>query len=172
MDVPELPGEALVERSVVRLVVLDAAGQLLLFHTRDPVHPELGRWWELPGGGIEDGETYREAAVRELGEEAGIAVSAEQMGPPTWRRRATFRSRGTRRVQDEVIVAVRLPTVRPAVDASTRLDYEKEDYVDYAWWPVAEVLASRERFYPGRLPRLLPAFLAGQPIDEPFEHWS
>jgi hypothetical protein len=52
------------------------------------------------------------------------------------------------------------------------LDYEKEDYVDDAWWPVAEVLASRERFYPGRLPRLLPAFLAGQPIDEPFEHWS
>jgi hypothetical protein len=28
------------------------------------------------------------------------------------------------------------------------------------------------RFYPGRLPELLPKFLAGEHIDEPFERWS
>jgi hypothetical protein len=28
------------------------------------------------------------------------------------------------------------------------------------------------RFYPGRLPELLPVFLAGQTIDEPFEFWN
>ena len=29
-----------------------------------------------------------------------------------------------------------------------------------------------DRFYPGRLPLLLPRFLAGDEIDEPFEIWS
>ncbi len=43
------------ERSAVRVVVLDAAGTVLLFHTHDRDYPELGSWWELPGGGIEAG---------------------------------------------------------------------------------------------------------------------
>ncbi len=47
-----------IERNVVRAVVLDTREMVLLFHTRDPYYPELGSWWELPGGGIEPGETY------------------------------------------------------------------------------------------------------------------
>lgn len=58
------------------------------------------------------------------------------------------------------------------IDESQRLDYEKEDYFGYRWWPVPEVLTSGERFYPGQLPALLGAFLDGQEIDEPFELWS
>jgi 8-oxo-dGTP pyrophosphatase MutT (NUDIX family) len=157
---------------VVRLVVLDASGRLLLFRTRDPSYPELGTWWELPGGGIDHGETYRDAAIRELREETGIAVSASQLGTPSWRRRASFRHRETRRLQDEVVVAVLLDGPGPVVDGSERLDYEQENYFDFRWWPVAEVVASQERFYPGRLPALLDAFLAGEQIDEPFELWS
>jgi len=40
------------------------------------------------------------------------------------------------------------------------------------WWPRDELLATSERCYPGRLAELLPAFLAGERIDEPFEMWS
>jgi 8-oxo-dGTP pyrophosphatase MutT (NUDIX family) len=161
-----------IERSVVRLVVLDTQGTLLLFHTRDPCHPSLGTWWELPGGGIEPGETYRDAAVRELREETGIVGAHSQIGPPAWRRRASFRHRQARRLQDEVIVTVRLTMPGPGIDESHRLDYEKEDYFGYRWWPVPEVLSSSERFYPGKLPALLGTFLDGQEIDEPFELWS
>lgn len=161
-----------IERSVVRLVVLDAQGKLLLFHTRDPDHPSLGTWWELPGGGIEPGETYRDAAIRELREETGIVAEPSQVGPPTWRRRASFRHRQIRRLQDEVIVAVRLHTPGPGIDETRRLDYEKEDYYGYRWWPPQEIPGSSERFYPGQLPALLGAFLDGQEIDEPFELWS
>lgn len=161
-----------VERSVVRAVVTDVDERVLLFHTRDPTYPQLGTWWELPGGGIEPGETYREAIIRELAEEAGIVVGPGQVGPPTWRRRATFRYRGQRRINNEVVVLVRLPTAGPPVDGTGRVGFEDEDYFDFRWWLVAEVLASGARFYPGSLPQLFPSFLTGAEIDEPFERWS
>lgn len=173
-DLPEeLPRDLpIVQRAAVRLVVLDPDDRMLLFHTREPTCPEAGTWWELPGGGIDEGETYREAAVRELAEETGIRVGAAQVGEPSWRRRAAYQHRGVRRLQDEVVVTVRLAGPGPAVDGSGRLDYEHEDYIGYHWWPVAEVAGSPDRFYPGRLPGLLLRFLAGERIEEPFELFS
>jgi 8-oxo-dGTP pyrophosphatase MutT (NUDIX family) len=169
----ELPGDLpVVERRTVRLVVLDTLDQVLLFHTRDPCDTELGTWWELPGGGIDPGETYLATAVRELREETGIDVAACQVGRPTWRRSASFRHRNVRRLQHEVVVTVRITDVGPAIDESGRLDYEVEDYFDFRWWPLAELIDSDERFYPGRLPTLLSPFLNGEEISEPFELWS
>lgn len=169
----ELPRDLpIVERTAVRLVVRDPAGLILLFHTRDPDHPRLGTWWELPGGGMDPGETYAETALRELREETGFVVGAGQVGPPSWRRRASFIHRQRRHVQDEVVMSVRLDVATPDVDGAERLDYEVEDYFGFRWWPVDEIVASRERFYPGRLPELLTPFLSGAEIDEPFELWS
>ncbi|WP_433272771.1 NUDIX hydrolase [Actinosynnema sp. CS-041913] len=162
----------ILERSAVRVVVLDALDRVLLFRIRDRDHPDLGIWWELPGGGIDPGESYVEAAVRELREEAGIVADPSRLGPPNWRRRASFRSRQRRHLQDEVIVALRLPGPGPDVDDTHRLDYEREDYFDFRWWPRSELRVSRDHFYPGRLPVLLDAFLDGDEIDEPFELFS
>lgn len=170
-DLPDdLP---VIERTAVRLVVLDRDERVLLFHTRDPDHPRLGTWWELPGGGMDPGETHLDTALRELREETGIIATMAQVGPPTWRRRASFIHRQLRHVQDEVVMPVRLDHAVDELDTSQRLDYEVEDYFDFRWWPVADVVATADqRFYPGRLPTLLTAFLAGEQIDEPFELWS
>ncbi len=162
----------MIERDVVRAVVLDARESVLLLRTRDPTAPELGTWWELPGGGLEPGETHLEAVLRELAEETGFVAGPEQVGPPTWRRRATFRYRGERRLNNEVIVVVRLLQTAPPVDGAGRVGFEAEDYYDFAWLPIAAVAASRDRFYPGRLPELIGPLLAGEPIDEPLETWS
>ena len=169
----QLPDDfPVIERNVVRLVVQDVLGQVLLFRTQELSMPELGYWWELPGGGIEDGETYVETAVRELSEEAGIDIGPEQVGQASWRRTASFRHRDSRRLQHEVVAVVGLDVVGPDVDGSNRFGYEIEDYVDFRWSSVADIVASADRFYPGRLPHLLPDLLAGKTIDEPFELWS
>jgi 8-oxo-dGTP pyrophosphatase MutT (NUDIX family) len=159
------------ERSCVRVVLRDRGGRILLFRavlaSRAAEH-----WWELPGGGIEPGESYQQAAVREIREETGLQISAAQVGPPRWRRSATWTARGIRRLQHEVVALVQLDADAPPVTDGGRTAEELEEYVGSRWWSVADVLASAERFYPGRLPELLPAFLVGAELTEPFEHWN
>ena len=169
----ELPRDLpILERDAVRLVVHDTLDRILLLHTYEPTAPELGQWWELPGGGINPGETYRQAAIRELWEETGITVSDSQIGTPTWTRDGTFRHRNLRHLQHEVVVEVQLTGPGPDVDESNRLDYELEDYFGFRWWPIPQVLASTDQFYPRRLSRLLTRFLDGDTITEPLEVWT
>ncbi len=162
----------MVERDVVRLVVLDADELVLLFHTRDSTAPKLGTCWELPGGSIEPGETAVSDAVRELFEETGILAGGDALGPPTWRRDATYQYRGQRRLQHKVVLSAQLCRRRPPINASRRDEDELEDCFESRWWPVPEIVESQERFYPGRLPGVLPAFLAGEKLEEAFEVWS
>jgi 8-oxo-dGTP pyrophosphatase MutT (NUDIX family) len=159
------------ERSCVRVVLQDRGGRILLFRARLASRSPQD-WWELPGGGIELGESYQQTAVRELAEETGLAVRPDQVGPPRWRRTSTWTGRGIRRLQHEVVVPVRLDADRPAISDGGRTPDEREEYIEARWWEVADLLASSERFYPGLLPELLPAFLAGAELTEPFERWN
>jgi mutator protein MutT len=48
-------------------------GRILLAHRRDI------DWWNLPGGGLEIGETVEEAVCREVREETGLEVMVERL---------------------------------------------------------------------------------------------
>jgi 8-oxo-dGTP pyrophosphatase MutT (NUDIX family) len=160
-----------IERSCVRIVLRDRDGQILLLRA-ELASRAAGHWWELPGGGIEPGEDHAAAAVRELAEETGLLISPAEVGTPRWRRSATWAARGLRRLQHEAVVGVELDASAPPVSAGRRTSEEQEEYTGARWWPVAELLSSTERFYPGRLRELLPAFLAGAELTEPFEQWN
>ena len=56
------------------VIILNKATQEVLLHKREDF-----RVWALPGGGIETGESWEEAAVREVYEETGYRVGIERL---------------------------------------------------------------------------------------------
>jgi 8-oxo-dGTP diphosphatase len=54
-------------------LIFDDEGCILLGHRRDV------DWWNLPGGGMEAGETVDEALCREVREETGLEVEIGQL---------------------------------------------------------------------------------------------
>ena len=161
-----------VERSSVRVVLRDDAGQVLLFRTIDPTMPEIGQWWELPGGGVEAGEDVAATAVREIAEETGFVLRREEISSPTWRRDSTYVRRHVRTWQHEVVVTAQVAGLAPVPAREGRTAEELVEYVGHRWWPVAELVAAGDRFFPGRLPELINGFLEGRSIDEPFDVWN
>jgi ADP-ribose pyrophosphatase YjhB (NUDIX family) len=59
----------------VRVIIADGNGKILLVRQR---HEERDIWM-LPGGAVEDGETSRDAAIREVMEETGLVVHIRRL---------------------------------------------------------------------------------------------
>lgn len=75
------------ENSVTILFVVAAAltnerGEILL--QKRPMGAQMGGLWEFPGGKLDPGETPEIALVRELEEELGIIVAAQDLVPETF----------------------------------------------------------------------------------------
>lgn len=64
---------------VAAAALIDGAGRVLV-HRRPPGKPLAGLW-EFPGGKLEAGEAPEAALVRELAEELGIRVAADDCDP-------------------------------------------------------------------------------------------
>ena len=158
-------------RRSAKALLLDSRERLLLLHLHDPVEAELGRWWELPGGGLELGESREQALVREIAEETGFVLDPAMVSPARWHRHATFRWLGRRRWQEETVHVIRL-TAGVVGGPHHRTDDEGEAVLEQRWWSLADIAASSAAFYPRRLAELGALVLAGREVHEPFERWS
>jgi len=171
-DIADPPADTeLPIRQAARVVLLDRQGRTLLFRFVDPVNGSP--FWITPGGGLDAGETFEDAAARELREETGLVVgqglATAGFGPCVWTRTIDIRYGHKRFRQHERYFPLNLDASQPAIDTAGMLDYEVTDLQEHRWWSADEIAASSARFAPSRLATLIPELRSrawpSSPID-------
>ncbi|MCS1350484.1 NUDIX domain-containing protein [Mechercharimyces sp. CAU 1602] len=154
------------KRPSARVVLMNEESRVLLFNMMDQLNPGQGSIWFTVGGGLEEEETYEEAAKRELWEETGL--ENVKWGPLIWIRQFEHIYQGEPTLFVEHYF---LAFIRGAEQRKVNLDYltlvEKETYLGHHWWSLEELEESEEKIYPREMKRLLEPIVNGSLPREP-----
>lgn len=139
-------------RPAARLLIVDPEHHVLMFRfdTGD------GRpFWATPGGACDPGETFAQAARREMAEETGFDL---EVGPEVHRRRVEF----TTLEGDEVWADERYFLVRVAdrtINTSGHTELERRVMNEYHWWTRSALATTTELIFPEDIAALLETVL-------------
>lgn len=135
-------------RPAARILLRDAADRVLLFRFDPEDRPPF---WCTPGGALDPGEGYAEAARRELIEETGICADP---GPEILRREVEFITiEGVPVSADERYFHVR--TTSDAIDTTGHTVLEQRVMTRWRWFTVDDLAALDEPYFPSDLSKIL-----------------
>jgi 8-oxo-dGTP pyrophosphatase MutT (NUDIX family) len=140
-------------RSAARLIVLDPAGRALMFRYdvpgRDP-------FWVTAGGEVDPGESFEDAARRELFEETGIIADP---GPQIARMTPEFITVQGEPVQaDERFFLIRVDEAR--VDTTGHTELEQRLMTQHRWFTLEELENWHEAVFPVELAAMIRSHIA------------
>lgn len=134
------------QRPSSRILVIDNNHRLLLFHFVCKNDALAGKdWWATPGGALEGGETFAEAAQRELFEETGISasVSDAHVAEKEFVLQLPY--------GEKVLAKERFFVVRVGDQSLSKAhwtDEERRIMTGHKWWSADELLATTEVVFP------------------------
>jgi 8-oxo-dGTP pyrophosphatase MutT (NUDIX family) len=132
-------------RLAARVLLFDPEGRLLLLKGRLPSAPDAPGWWFTVGGGMEPGESVREAALREIAEETGFTEVT--LGEILFQSDEVLRDRKQRPVRHRsTFLFARCGGGQPSRDGWQALEREFVD--DIRWWTLDDLAAMTEPVYP------------------------
>ena len=161
-------------RDIARALVFDPKDRLLLiaYEARrdvDPARPGVRKFWFLPGGGLEEGETHEDALQRELEEEIGVTDAA--IGPCIARCDGPFLLFRKPRFARERYFVVRRPDDR--IDTARLAETEDNPILDVRWWPLEDLARTGDAVEPVGLAALAARAARQDHSGEPAAlHWS
>ncbi|MDI4664062.1 NUDIX domain-containing protein [Xanthobacter autotrophicus] len=134
------------QRPSSRLLVVNAQGHVLLFRFVHRTGALAGAiFWAPPGGGLDAGESFEQAACRELLEETGLHIP--HPGPQVARRIVTFTMPDGIAVEaDERYFLIRVATLE--VSSTGWTAEERAVVADHAWWSRADLAGATEQVWP------------------------
>lgn len=150
------------ERPTARVLLLDPRDRILLLKGRLPNALGGPGAWFTVGGGVEAGETFEDAASREILEETGIADAV--IGPVVWLREGVLEIPQPMLFKECYLVA-RCAGAEPSRDGWNALERDLID--DVRWWTLGELELTTDGVFPPGLAHRLPPILAGQFPAEP-----
>lgn len=153
-------------RNSVKLILLNENNELLLMSTDDKKIQGKdgnynGRFWQMVGGKIEEGETLEEAAYRELYEETGLKKEEVEVKDIVWYGEVDLMMHGKlTKVKQSFVIA---RTFNKNVSLENLTEEEKPICNKLEWFSLDKIKKCADIIYPVLLTdeRYLPAILKG-----------